>query len=271
MANEALAVRWNKAKKTFEEMTGKSKPKESKGIFNAFGSYTGLSGALEKFDKAWDHSETTSTMPEVDLKAGNKYVDEMEVALASFRKASASYQQVLGKTITQQIDKRSEPDVKTAYERALKYLSKELAAIEEFGAAQAAFHRQQFDKAGRALSANEKYLRTWQTNMKSALAKAAAAAAKVKVSPTVQTYNSIFPDAARDITMQLGVARQLNGFLVDPAVIQKTMAPWGQQTGQPPATLPNDATEQDVIRYLVGFIGELKKAQQLFATRNAYM
>lgn len=264
---DGLAEMWDKAKKTFEQMTGKKKPKESKGIFNAFGSYTGLSGSLAKFDKAETEANKTK---ESDIKAGNKLVDEMETQLASFHKASSSYQAVLGKAIAGEIDKRTESDIKTTYERALKYLGKELDAIEDTGASRVKASRQRFDEAEQDLSVKQKMLLNWQKNMKAALARAAAAAAKVKASPNVATYNSIFPKAARDVTMQLVFAKELDGFLVDPSTILKTLGPWGQQGGHPPATLPEDATQRDVIQNLAGFVKELKKAQQLTASKDFY-
>ncbi|MBW4091180.1 MAG: hypothetical protein HIU82_08735 [Proteobacteria bacterium] len=267
---DGLAVMWDDAKKTFEQMTGKKKPKESKGIFNAFGSYTGLSGALEKFDKAEDAANKTNTEKSSDLKAGNKLVDEMETQLGNYKKASASYTSVLGKEIGKEINERTEADVKTAYERALKYLNKVLASVQATGESRVAATRQRFNTAEKDLTAKEKMLLNWQNNVKAALARAAAAAGKVKASPTVATYNSIFPKAARDVTMQLVLAKDLDGFLMDPKVILQSMGPWGRQDGQEPATLPDDATQQDVVKNLVGFVKELKKAQQLVATKNAY-
>jgi len=267
---DGLAVMWDNAKKTFEQMTGKKKPKESKGIFNAFGSYTGMSGALEKFDKAESGAGKTNTEKTSDLKAGNKLVDEMETQLGNFKKASASYSSVLGKEIGKEINQRTEGDIKTAFERALKYLNKELDAVQETGESRVGAMRQRFNTAEKDLSVKEKMLLNWQNNVKAALARAAAAAGKVKASPTVETYNSIFPKAARDVTMQLVFAKDLDGFLMDPKDILQSMGPWGRQDGKEPATLPEDATQKDVITNLVGFVKELKKAQQLVATKNAY-
>ena len=267
---DGLAVMWDNAKKTFEQMTGKKKPKESKGIFNAFGAYTGLSGSLEKFDKAEDAAGKTREQTRSELKAGNKLVDDMESQLASFKRAAASYSAVLTKSISKDIEQRTEADIKTAYERALKYLNKELDSVEKTGESRVAAMRQRFDVAEKDLSVKEKLLLNWQNNVKAALARATAAAGKVKASPTVATYNSIFPKAARDVTMQLVLAKDLDGFLMDPASIVRSMGPWGRQDGNEPASLPQDATQQDVVRNLVGFVKELKKAQQLVATKNAY-
>ena len=240
------------------------------GIFNAFGSYTGLSGSLEKFDKVEEQAQNTNQVKQSDLQAGNKLVDQLEGLLESFKKASASYTAVLGKSIDKEIDKRSEQDVKTTYEKALKFLMKQLKAIEETGDSRVASLRQRFDEAEKDLSVKEKMLINWKKNMNAALARGVAAAAKVKADPTVATYNSIFPKAARDITMQLVFAKDLDGFLADPAEILKDMNPWASQAGTPPAALPDTATETHVKAFLNGFIKELKRAQQLAATKDVY-
>lgn len=106
--------------------------------------------------------------------------------------------------------------------------------------------------------------------MRAALARGAAAAAKVKAKPTVETYNSIFPTAARDISMQLVLAKDLNGFLADPDVLIKALRPFANQEGKAPATLPQDATPPQVIKNLVDFAKELKRAQQFVDTQGLY-
>ena len=65
MANK-FTDKWLKAKAEYEALTGKKKPKESKGLFNAFGSHTGLSGSLLKVDAALNAAqEAQSLIPKV--------------------------------------------------------------------------------------------------------------------------------------------------------------------------------------------------------------
>lgn len=267
---DTLAEMWEEAKSVFEETTGKKKPKESKGISNAFGAYTGLSGSLEKFDAANDAALKTGTVKPADLKAGRKLVAEMDTQLKSFVKAKTSYTTVLKKTIDTEIDKRSEAEVKSTYERALKFLVKTLDAVGETATSRLGAARQRFDEAEKDLTIKEKMVLNWEKNIKATIARAAAAAGKVKMSPTAETYNGIFPKAARDVTMQLVFAKSLTGFLIDPDDVLQAMNPWASQAGNPPASLPQDASKEDVVRNLAGFIKELKKAQQLVDTKGRY-
>ncbi|SFR83260.1 hypothetical protein [Sphingomonas jatrophae] len=265
-----LSAMWKDAKKSFESITGKSKPKESKGLANAFGSHTGLSGSLEKFDKLDAASVATDNRSPADCAKGQKIVKEMQSTLASFAKASTAYSGVLSKTIAGEIDKRTELEAKTTYERALKMLTKSLTAIEDTAEARIKAAQQRFDAAEKDLGMKQKMLNNWKKNMTGAVARGIAGAAKVKAKPTVEVYNSIFPTAARDITMQLVFAKDIDGLLADPTPILKSMNPWASQSGGAPARLPTTATEADVKKYLAGFIAELKKADKLVSTKDAY-
>lgn len=269
---DTLAEMWEAAKTTFEDTTGKKKPKESKGIFNAFGNYTGLSGSLGKFDEANDAAEKTNNQKSSDLKAGRKLATAMETHLANFAKAKTAYVTVLKKAIADQFGEREDKDkeVKTTYERALKFLVKSLDAVEETGESRLGAIRQRFDEAEKDLTTKEKMLLNWEKNIKATIARAAAAAGKVKMSPTVETYNSIFPKAARDVTMQLVFTKSLSGFMGDPEDALREMNPWASQSGNPPASLPEDTSKEDVIKNLAGFIKSLKTVQQLVNTRNYY-
>lgn len=265
---DTLFEMWDDAKDTFETATGKKKPKDSKGVLNAFGSHTGLSGALEKFDKAEAAATKTNSDTDSDCKKGLKLAAEMEAQLAAFRKASASYAQVLNKAIDAAMDDRTEVDAKTVHEKALKFLQKQLAAVEATGASRAASSRQRFDAAEKNLGVKQKMLLGWQKNMTAVVARAAADVAKVKANPSVATYNSIFPKAARDVTMQLVFAKDIPGLQIDPAVLLKTMNPWASQGGNPPATLPDTATPEQVKGFLSAFSAELKKAVFLLHTKT---
>ena len=188
-------------------------------------------------------------------------VDELAELMVAFKKASTSYSVVLGKKISDEIDARSEGEVKTAYERALKYLKKELASVEETGSSRIIMLRQRFDAVEKDLSITAKVISTWGTTYKAVLARGVAAAAKVKADPTVKTYNSIFPTAARDITMQLVIAKKIQGLPSDPDVVLRAMNPWASQAGGEPAQLKEDASPQKVMQSLAGFVAELKNAK----------
>jgi len=104
----------------------------------------------------YDAADKAKTDSASDLKTGNKLVDEMEGSIANFKKASASYATVLEKVIDKEIDKRTEPAAKTAYERAVKYLKKELASVGETGASRVVSYRQRFNAAEKDRSTKEK-------------------------------------------------------------------------------------------------------------------
>ncbi len=270
MAKAPLAEMWEEAKKAFETATGKKKPKESKGIANAWGSFTGLSGSLEKFDKADAAAEKTDNRKESDLKTGGKLLEEMEKQLAAFVKAKDQYAKVLEKAIDEQIDERAEKDTKTTYERALKFMMKSLVAVVDTGESRVTAIRQRFNPEEKDLGVKSKMLLNWEKNMKGAVARAVAGVAKVKATPTVATYNSIFPTAARDVTMQLVFAKDIDGLLADPEPILRAMNPFASQAGNAPAQLPDNATEVHVKQFLDAFTQELKKAGQLVATMQRY-
>lgn len=108
---------WLDAKSEFETLTKASKPKESKGFRNAFGSHTGLSGALEECDKARAKAETLNNTDE-NVKLGVKLSEGYEASYRKFAKACAGYCTVLGKAIKDEVSDRG-PGEKAIYEKAL--------------------------------------------------------------------------------------------------------------------------------------------------------
>ncbi|PGH57819.1 hypothetical protein CRT60_07515 [Azospirillum palustre] len=267
MAHTPYDQQWDKAKKEFEALTGKHKPKESKGIFNAFGSHTGLSGSLKKCEKALTACDTVNS---TDVKEGKKVVAAFLAASKDFSKAKKGYLEVLQKEIYAEFDKRTEKDFKTNYEKALKFLVKELAALEATIESAVGMYTQKFNEAEKDLSVEQKMLKNWEKNINGALARAAAGVAKVKAKPTAETYNELFPTLARDITMQLVFARKIEGLLADPDFFKKKLDPWANQSNaNEPVKVPADATPKVILDHMKEFSAACKGVVQLVNSRTS--
>ena len=265
MAHIPFDQRWDKVKKEFEAITGKHKPRESKGIFNAFGSHTGLSKALKSCEAAYRLCDTTS---DTDAKAGQEAARVYAAVSKEFAKARKSYQAVLEKAVAAEFAKREEKDAKSAYERALKFLAKELSSLEATIDASVGMYAMKFDKAAKDLSTTEKMLRNWEKNINGALARAAAGVAKVRAKPTPDTYNDLFPTLARDITMQLVIARQINGLRAEPDFYRKKLDPWANQSGAGlPVKVPADYTARQITDLIKEFATVCKGVVQLVNAR----
>lgn len=124
--------------------------------------------------------------------------------------------------------------------------------------------KQRFNTAEKDLGAKEKMLKNWETNMKGAVARGIAAAAKVKTDPTPASYNAIFPKAARDITMQLVFARDIQNLKADAKTVQSKLDPWANN----PSALALTTTPKDALEKLKEFIGGLKLAKELLENRS---
>jgi hypothetical protein len=263
MAHMIYDQEWQAAKTEFETITGVKKPKESKGIFNAFGSHTGLSGSLKKCEAAYQAAFVISDLkPKEGAKAAKAFADTAK----AYHTAKESYLAVLKKAMADEFAKRPDPKTKSVYERGLKFLKKELDAIEATMTADIKALVQKFDAASASLSIKEKQLANWEQNINGAIARAIAGAAKVKTNPTPAAYNALFPTAARDITMQLVNARSISGLKADPDTFYAKLAPWANQNGTaPPVVLPNTATPQQVTQFISAFVAEVKKVAVLAA------
>lgn len=265
MAHTPYDKQWDEVKKEFEAITGKHKPKESKGIFNAFGKHTGLSGSLKSCEAAYQLCDRTSSE---DAKAGQAAVKNYAAALKDFSKAKKSYVAVLEKAIYDEFVKREEKDAKSAYERALKFLVKELDALESSIDASVGMYVTKFDKAVKDLSTADKMLKNWEKNINGALARAAAGVAKVKTKPTPETYNELFPTLARDITMQLVFARKIDNLKAEPDFFKKKLDPWANQSGTGlPVKVPTDYTAKQIIDLIKEFSSVCKGVVQLVNSR----
>jgi len=260
----SYAADWESAKTEFERITGLKKPKESKGVFNAFGSHTGLSSSLKECDSAFTLCSDTAAD---NAKAGPKAVKDFTAAFKKYQSAKKSYLAVLEKAIYDEVRSRPDPNTKSTYERALKALSKKLEALESTIDANLASCIQKFDAAAKSLGMKEKMVANWAKNMNAALARAAAGAAKVKADPTPKAYNDLFPKAARDITMQLVFARDLSGLNADPDVLKAKIDPWANQSSSaPPVRVPDTANGAQIAQLIKAFTVEVKRVKHMVDT-----
>ncbi|MBV8651356.1 MAG: hypothetical protein JO255_07800 [Alphaproteobacteria bacterium] len=265
MAHMVYDQEWQAAKTEFEKITGVKKPKESKGVFNAFGAHTGLSGSLKKCEAAYQAAFEVS---DLKPKEGAKAVKDFASAAAAYHSAKTSYMTVLEKALAEEFKNRPNPQTKSVYERGLKFLKKELDAIEATMAAEIKALTQKFDAGSKDLSIKQKQLANWEQNINGAIKRAIAGAAKVKANPTPAAYNALFPTAARDITMQLVLARNIEDLRADPDPIHAKLAPWANQNSTtPPTTVPQTATAQQITALIAAFIVEVKKASELANNR----
>jgi hypothetical protein len=225
MAHAPFDKAWDNAKTEFQKITGKHKPKEPKNITNAFGKHTGLSGSLKKCEESYQACEKTDNVKEA--KKGQKLALEFAGHLKEYTAAKDQYMNTLDATIHKEVDAR-EKGPKEDYERALKYLRKELVSLEANIKAAVVSYTQKFDAAAKNLSITEKMIANYETNMKGCLARAMAGVAKVKATRSAAAYNALFPTTARDISMQLVFAEKMDGlrFVVDPGQLKASLAPW---------------------------------------------
>jgi hypothetical protein len=205
-----FSEKWEKAKAEFEELTKKKKPRESKGIWNAFGAHTGLSGPLKKIDAALANAQNAQERKR-DNEQALKFVAEGEKEYKSFSSAADSYLKVLWKSVDTEVVKRqkdqADPDLKTTYERALKALRASLESLKAEIPARLDQLRVANEQATKDLGIKQKLLLSLWKNFDAAIYRAAAAAKKVKANPTVEVFNGEFPKAARDLRMQLVAGR----------------------------------------------------------------
>lgn len=256
---------WLAAKKSFETITGTKKPKETAGIVAAFTNHTGLSGSLKEVKAAYDKVFLIS---DLEVKDGLKAMKEFKSAEKSFNGAKKTYLTILDKEIKDVIRNKPDPNIKSTYEKALKFLRKELDALESTTAAQIASFEQKFDVASKNLSQAQKQLNNWSVNVNAACKRGIAAAAKIKADPTPATWNASFPTAARDITMQLVHARKLSDLAADPDTLAAPLLGYANQGGGLPATVPLTHTAKEILPLLKTYINAVKKVVELAARRG---
>lgn len=254
-----LAKDWEDAKKDFEKMTGKSKPKPGGVLMKAF-NHTGVSEAFKKCDKLVDaiDGEVRDTGKKAKLiAAGEKYIPTVA-------KSTKAYMATLDKTIKDEVSDKGE---KTTYSKAMKFLRNELDALEKR-------YEQVIDGNKIALdqetSGMQKAVLMVQKSLRSSIANAAAGVKKIKADPTVERYNEIFNQSdniARKVQVQLVTAAngQKKGLIprekikVDPRFVADKLTPWQAQGRDDTRAMP-DWDKARILAQLGEFTRILKLA-----------
>lgn len=233
-----IAPKWEASKTMFFDMTQKKKPKENLGKFLKT-SHTGLSKSLEEYDKAaaaYDIAKTDLNNKKITLEAALKVLKTLNDKHAAYKKAMTTYIQTLNAEILKETQK--EADVKSVWERGLKFLKKELEMFDANMDQYCAQAEQNIDDKRKVLSMEDKQVDIWQSNMQAALKKGLAAVAKIKalaaaaktpelVTKVIAEYNNSIPGkSGRDICMQLVIAERVNGLRGTPDKIKQQMLPW---------------------------------------------
>jgi hypothetical protein len=264
MALVAYDQRWEKLRKDFEAASGKHRPKDAKGIATALGNHSGVSKALKACSAAHETCERTSG---ADVKAAEKAVKDFAAALKDFSKAKTGYLAGLGKAFDQEFAACPAKDAKSAVERLLKLLTKELDSLESSVTGAVGTYARTFDEAAQAAAADEKLIKSWEKAIEATLARAAAGVAKVRAKPTPETYNELFPALARDISAQLDAARKIRGLKAEPDFFKKRLAPWAASVDGLPVKVPPDYTAKQIIDLLKDFAAICKGIVQLIQLR----
>lgn len=259
------AADWEKAKKEFESVTGKSKPKPKGLIASAFNS-TGLTSDLKTCDKMISAIELENK----DMAKKKKLIDAGKKHVPVFAKSAASYLKVLDDAVkTEVADNAGE---KTVFAKGLKLLRSTLDALEKsYEAKINAYEVANDDSTPGAL---EKATKMVQKSLVSTIATAKMGSKKIKADPTPATFNEVFnkPDnVARKVQVQLvqAAAAHKKGALpeaalrrVDPRHIADLLTPW-QAGGKGKAIADPNWTETQVLARLAEFL-------KLLALANAY-
>jgi hypothetical protein len=273
----ALAKRWAAAKKSFEAMTHQKKPKEKlAGFFKS--SHTGLSGSIDGYDKAFDAAEKAKTdlfNKKITLEAALKALNAAKAKEAAFVTAKGTYLKTLATEIKKETDK--EADVKSVWERGLKFLQKELESYEAIMDQACAQVALSLDDSKKDLDTAGKQVALWKQNMVSAIKKGQAAAAKFKtlaaslakappdkVKAAVKEYNTGIPGGAgRDICMQLVIAERVDGLRGQPDKIKQQMIVWN--TPNTHKLDENTATADDLMTKVKAFSVDVKATQEWYS------
>lgn len=258
-----FSKRWDVAKKDFEKMTGKSKPKPKSGLAKAF-NHTGVSGTLKKCDKLVDAIE--GEVKDMGKKA--KLIAAGEKYVPSVMKECNGYMKLLEGAIKDEVSDKGE---KTTYSKAMKFLKDRLDSL-------AKGYEQTIDKHKIAIdtstSGTEKAAKMVHKALKSTIANAAAGLKKIKADPTVDRYNEIFntsDNIARKVQVQLVMAAsgQKKGLIpdnakmrVDPRFVADKMTPWQAQGRPDTQALPD--WDQKKILTQVGEFSKLLKLANAF-------
>jgi hypothetical protein len=146
----------------------------------------------------------------VDSKAAAVMLNDFEKAAAEFRKFSTELtNNIQGEIGRLKAADNPNPKAKENAIRALKVLKTELGSLDNSNESWLAITRTGLEARTKQMSAYEQMGKDWGVVLKAALARALAAAQRVKADPKPSTYNKEFPKAARDITQQIGNVKKL--------------------------------------------------------------
>ncbi len=227
---------WKQAKKFFETETGKRKPDAKvEGIFNRHQS--GIDSSITKIEKAWVAA---------DRSKASKDVAEYRKLVVAFKTVKDNYIKVLDTTVEKEIRDR---ETKTTYSKACKYLGKQLNAIHGSMESQVGW----LDSASKQESVMTATANNAINSIQGAIAKVAAATAKVKTKPEPAFFRKEIYTPARDLSQFIGNIALLRkkGATFPPKVtdqaakaIYDVVRPYGDERIQ--TTMP-DGTSTDVV------------------------
>lgn len=252
---------WEKAKKEFESITGKSKPKPN-GLFAKAFNHSGLTGDLKTCDKRVDAIEAEVK----DMAKRTKLIVEGKKHVPAIAKSAASYLKVLEDAIKDETSDNA--GAKTTYSKGLKFLKASLDAIEKTYETKISSYEIANDATTTGFVKATKMV---HKSLISTIAIATAGAKKIKASPTAATFNEIFntsDNVARKVQVQLVQADNAHkkGLLppdarkrVDPRLIADMLTPW-QAGGKGEAIAAPTWTTAQVIGKLAEFLKILKLA-----------
>jgi hypothetical protein len=273
-----FAVRWSKAKTQFEETTLKKKPREK--VMKLFKtSHTGLSKSLENCDKTADAFANVYN----EIYHERATAKDLQKAFAKFEKAHADYKKAAGdysKVLRSEVGKErmTNTEEKSVYDRGLKFLEKELAAIEAVIAQKVAAEKLKLDSETEKFNTQQQQVRLWNENMEGAIRKALAAAAKVKMMASAAKTPKTLADAlkeyagqlpgerGRDVVMQLVNARNVTGLRSSPDAAYQRMVKWNTKNTQ---ALDGTATAANILAKIKTFTEDVKYANDWFGSATA--
>lgn len=232
--------KWKKAKKEFEQLTGKKKPAEK--TLGAFRKSSGLEDALKKVDK--QHTAMSAKNSKGEMTA--KELDAYNKAVAEFKKESDNYIKLLEATLAK------EKDADSAYGKALVMLKKQLKA--QYAGMQS--QSNSYATFLKDMTSQQRIVAMIVPGATSGLKKMAAFVAKVEAQKTldtkVQAFNSGIQTATRDITQNINnaVKMQKKGDVTwggrDPSNLAKILTAWANDGRRLPETADEAAVKREI-------------------------
>ena len=256
------ATEWDDAKKEFENLTGKSKPKPNGLIAKAFNK-TDVSKELKVCD-----THIVAIVKEVkDLIKKGKLIAAGKKQVTSIKSAADSYMKVLEDATKDEVADNA--GAKTIYAKALKALRTKLDALEKSYEAKISGYEIAMDTTTTGF---EKATAMVQKSLISTIAIAAAAANRIKTNPTPAIFDEVFKtsdNVARKVQVQLvqAAAATKKGLIpesasrrIDPRYVADLLTPW-QAGGKGEAMADANWNATQVLAKLGEFTKLLKLAR----------